>query len=201
MSQFLPASSPPAQMRRLIVLVDALYEEMVKCVFLADAPPLQLLSVTPEERQACPFDEIFAFDRTVSRLLEMQSEQYLAAAQVKTRAPEAALLAVLQVVEPAIRARLASGGAFKFRSALHVLACLDDGADGGLSAVFREYNWGRSEQRFGLEASSLLVLHLDLLAALQTLGIADRLATTEPPSAASLPGPISFEAFRRLVHD
>lgn len=33
--------------------------------------------ITEEEKLTTPFDEIFAFDRTVSRLLEMQSQDYL----------------------------------------------------------------------------------------------------------------------------
>lgn len=43
----------------------------------AESDPLHLLMVTEEEKRTTPFDEIFAFDRTVSRLLEMQSQDYL----------------------------------------------------------------------------------------------------------------------------
>mmetsp|Transcript_22588 Transcript_22588/g.23264 ORF Transcript_22588/g.23264 Transcript_22588/m.23264 type:complete len:202 (-) Transcript_22588:126-731(-) len=33
--------------------------------------------ISEEEKRSTPFDEVFAFDRTVSRLLEMQSQDYL----------------------------------------------------------------------------------------------------------------------------
>jgi len=68
------------ELRRFITLVDALYEGAVTLVVLADTPPTQLLILSPEEK-ATPHDEIFAFDRTVSRLLEMQSQSYVTAAK------------------------------------------------------------------------------------------------------------------------
>lgn len=54
---------------RFVTLIDALYEYRVKFLASADAAPDQLY---PEG------DGRFEFDRTVSRLLEMQSEEYLA---------------------------------------------------------------------------------------------------------------------------
>ena len=54
---------------RLVTLIDALYEYRVKFLASADAIPDQLY---PEG------DGRFEFERTVSRLLEMQSEEYLA---------------------------------------------------------------------------------------------------------------------------
>jgi cell division protein ZapE len=54
---------------RFVTLVDALYEYRVKLLAAADAAPDALY---PEG------DGRFEFDRTVSRLLEMQSEEYLA---------------------------------------------------------------------------------------------------------------------------
>jgi len=98
------------ELRRFILLIDALYEERVCLCLLAEAPPLNLLVVSKEEKEKvrgdgraykiyphsrsltfvtfchsnsplptfqCQFDELFAFDRTVSRLLEMQSSAYL----------------------------------------------------------------------------------------------------------------------------
>jgi hypothetical protein len=64
------------EMRRFINLIDALYEGRVRLVVLADALPPALLYLTVEEKAHCAFDEVFAFDRTVSRLLEMSSEAY-----------------------------------------------------------------------------------------------------------------------------
>jgi cell division protein ZapE len=54
---------------RFVTLIDALYEYRVKLLASADADPDALYPVG---------DGRFEFDRTVSRLLEMQSEDYLA---------------------------------------------------------------------------------------------------------------------------
>jgi cell division protein ZapE len=55
--------------KRFMTLIDALYEHKVNVVIAADGPPERLY---PEGRHA------FEFERTVSRLMEMQSEDYLA---------------------------------------------------------------------------------------------------------------------------
>lgn len=54
--------------RRFVTLVDALYEHHVNLICSAEVPPEDL---HPEGRQA------FEFQRTVSRLMEMQSEDYM----------------------------------------------------------------------------------------------------------------------------
>ena len=54
---------------RFVTLIDALYEYRVKLLAAADAGPDALY---PEG------DGRFEFERTVSRLMEMQSEEYLA---------------------------------------------------------------------------------------------------------------------------
>ena len=54
---------------RFVALIDALYEHQVKLLAAADAQPADLYPVG---------DGRFEFDRTVSRLEEMRSEDYLA---------------------------------------------------------------------------------------------------------------------------
>jgi cell division protein ZapE len=58
--------------KRFIILIDVFYEHHVKLVVSADAEPQGLYKAS-EGREA------FEFDRTVSRLIEMRSEPYLAA--------------------------------------------------------------------------------------------------------------------------
>jgi len=65
------------QVRRFITMIDTFYERHTKLVILADADPISLFTVTEDERATSVADEIFAWDRTVSRLLEMQSVKYL----------------------------------------------------------------------------------------------------------------------------
>jgi cell division protein ZapE len=58
--------------KRFIILIDVFYEHHVKVVASAEAEPQKLYTAT-EGR------ELFEFERTVSRLIEMRSEAYLAA--------------------------------------------------------------------------------------------------------------------------
>ena len=68
------------QMRRFITLVDALYDNKVRLVVSAEAPPMQLFVLTEAEKKVSGvMDEVFAWDRLVSRLSEMQSSDYLVA--------------------------------------------------------------------------------------------------------------------------
>ncbi|KAF0695775.1 Aste57867_13426 [Aphanomyces stellatus] len=62
------------QTRRFITFVDCMYDKKVQLYCLADAPPAQLL--VQDDASKNVIDEVFAFDRTVSRLMEMQSESY-----------------------------------------------------------------------------------------------------------------------------
>jgi len=59
---------------RFITLIDALYENKVKLIATADAEPVDLY----DSGSRGDDEGRFMFDRTVSRLMEMQSEDYLA---------------------------------------------------------------------------------------------------------------------------
>lgn len=59
---------------RFVTLIDALYENKVKLIATAAAAPEELYDTTGGGNA----DGRFEFDRTVSRLMEMQSEDYLA---------------------------------------------------------------------------------------------------------------------------
>ncbi|ETV79947.1 hypothetical protein, variant 1 [Aphanomyces astaci] len=62
------------QTRRFITFVDCMYDKKVQLYCAADAAPMDLLVQGTSSKHV--IDEMFAFDRTVSRLLEMQSESY-----------------------------------------------------------------------------------------------------------------------------
>ncbi|HER25860.1 MAG TPA: cell division protein ZapE, partial [Rhodospirillales bacterium] len=57
--------------KRFVTLIDALYEHNVSLICSAEAPAMELYSTG---------DGSFEFERTASRLIEMQSESYLAKA-------------------------------------------------------------------------------------------------------------------------
>lgn len=59
---------------RFITLIDALYEHKVKLIVTAAAAPAALYDTSSSGDE----EGRFAFDRTVSRLMEMQSQDYLA---------------------------------------------------------------------------------------------------------------------------
>jgi len=60
--------------RRFITFVDAMYENKVTLVLQAATPIEEIFTVDPKDAQD---DEVFAFDRTRSRLEEMNSDIYL----------------------------------------------------------------------------------------------------------------------------
>ncbi|CAH0521805.1 unnamed protein product [Peronospora belbahrii] len=65
------------QVRRFITFVDCMYDQGVRLHCLAPESPEHLYQVDTGTKSHV--DEVFAFDRTVSRLLEMGSEAYLLA--------------------------------------------------------------------------------------------------------------------------
>ena len=62
------------EVARFVTLIDALYEHRVKLIAAADAPPEGLYQSSGKGNEGGRFE----FDRTISRLMEMQSLEYLA---------------------------------------------------------------------------------------------------------------------------
>jgi cell division protein ZapE len=71
--------------RRFTLLVDVFYDNRVKLIVSAEAAPDKLLRIEEDPGDARLRSMVFEFDRTASRLVEMQSRAYLAEAR---RAPE-----------------------------------------------------------------------------------------------------------------
>jgi predicted ATPase len=66
------------QVRRFITLIDALYDHGTRIVMSTDAPTVaDIFTVDEATKKASVMDEVFAWDRTVSRLTEMTSVEYL----------------------------------------------------------------------------------------------------------------------------
>lgn len=70
--------------KRLILLIDTLYDRQIRSFISAAVPPDQLYAGRPGTTEA------FEFDRTVSRLIEMQSREWLAAWEAARDAGETA---------------------------------------------------------------------------------------------------------------
>jgi cell division protein ZapE len=64
--------------RRFTLMVDVLYDNRVKLIVSAETPPEKLLKLEEDPRDSRLRAMVFEFDRTASRLLEMQSREYLA---------------------------------------------------------------------------------------------------------------------------
>ena len=71
--------------RRFTLLVDVFYDNRVKLIVSAETGPEKLLRIEEDPGDARLRAMVFEFDRTASRLVEMQSRAYLAEAR---RAPE-----------------------------------------------------------------------------------------------------------------
>jgi hypothetical protein len=151
--------------RRLIILIDALYDETVKVVILADETPLKLLQLTAEDKASSSFDEIFAFDRTVSRMLEMQSVSYFEAATRKSVRPHEMLAEILarHYTNQDATEKLAGAS-----SCLNVLSVLTNQE---ILTVYLEYNWGRDASTNSIPVKALEILQHDLRQAVEHLGL------------------------------
>ena len=70
--------------KRFILLIDTLYDSHSRLFVSAEAPPQELYQGRPGVTEA------FEFDRTVSRLIEMQSHEWLEGWTERQAAPQAA---------------------------------------------------------------------------------------------------------------
>ena len=144
--------------RRLIVLIDALYDETVQVIILAEESPLKLLQISPEEKAASSFDEVFAFDRTISRLLEMQSVSYFQAAVARHGpSPQDKIAKILSRVQQQITTE-------HYNTPLTILSLLDDAE---VQSIYKDYNWGRDVATRPLPSQANDVLKRDIRIALK----------------------------------
>jgi cell division protein ZapE len=63
--------------RRFTLMVDVFYDNRVKLIVSAEGPPEKLLRIEEDPADARLRAMVFEFDRTTSRLVEMQSKAYL----------------------------------------------------------------------------------------------------------------------------
>jgi len=59
-------------------MIDVFYDNRVKLIVSAEAAPEKLLKIEEDPGDARLRAMVFEFDRTASRLVEMQSREYLA---------------------------------------------------------------------------------------------------------------------------
>jgi len=78
-------SGNPDELRRFTLLVDVFYESRIKLILSADAPVEQLLAVAEDEVNTRYKAMVFEFSRTLSRLTEMQTKEYMTAARLPPR--------------------------------------------------------------------------------------------------------------------
>ena len=146
--------------RRLIILIDALYDETVQVIILAEESPLKLLQISPDDKAASSFDEVFAFDRTISRLLEMQSVSYFQAAVARRGlSPRDKLAKILKRVQHRITNELAE-------TPLTILSLLEDSE---VRDIYKDYNWGRDVATRPMPSQAYDVLERDIRATLRNL--------------------------------
>lgn len=75
--------SNPDELRRFTLLVDVFYESRIKLIVSAAAPVDQLLALDPGQVEGRFKAMVFEFSRTLSRLNEMQTRDYMVAARIR----------------------------------------------------------------------------------------------------------------------
>ena len=73
----------PDELRRFTLLVDVFYESRIKLVLSAAAPVSQLFALDPDHVDSRMKAMVFEFSRTLSRLTEMQTRDYMMAARIR----------------------------------------------------------------------------------------------------------------------
>src|SRR5690242_4299703 len=73
--------------RRFTLMVDVFYDQRVKLIVSAEAAPEKLLRIEDDPGDARLRAMVFEFDRTSSRLVEMQSRAYLAESRLAPTRP------------------------------------------------------------------------------------------------------------------
>ncbi len=74
--------SNPDQLRRFTLLVDVFYESRIKLILSAAAPVERLLALDPDLVDSRFKAMVFEFSRTLSRLTEMQTRDYMMSARI-----------------------------------------------------------------------------------------------------------------------
>jgi len=122
------------------------------------------LGVSEEDKARSTHDELFAFDRTVSRLLEMQSDTYVMAWR-ESYYPFEGIHGLRKHYPNLIKAVEAIGDDSVDKHPLRLLRAIS-GQD--LQKLYAEYNWGRTVDdehngvSDGIFGESLMVLMDDL---------------------------------------
>jgi len=75
--------SNPDELRRFTLLVDVFYESRIKLILAAAAPVEQLLALDPANVDSRFKAMVFEFSRTLSRLSEMQTREYMLAPRIR----------------------------------------------------------------------------------------------------------------------
>lgn len=75
----------PDELRRFTLLVDVFYESRIKLILSAAAPVDQLLAIGQGDVDSRYKAMVFEFSRTLSRLTEMQTREYMTAPRVSPR--------------------------------------------------------------------------------------------------------------------
>lgn len=73
----------PDELRRFTLLVDVFYESRIKLILSGAAPVAQLLALDPGNVDSRFKAMVFEFSRTLSRLTEMQTRDYMTAARIR----------------------------------------------------------------------------------------------------------------------